>query len=209
MVVDRRDTVPIPQPPGYPIVGNLLEVKGEIPIERIADLGKQYGEIYSLNILGRRQLYVSSGALMSEICDEKRFEKLPSRALLELRTGVHDGLFTAFNDEENWQISHRVLTPAFGPLNIKDMFAEMKDIASQLVLKWARYGTSYKIPLTDDFTRLTLDTIALCAMDYRFNSFYTEEVGHDACMPLGHPARSLTLTDAPLRDRHGRFPQIW
>ena len=29
---------------------------------------------------------------------------------------------------------------------------------------------------TDDFTKLTLDTIALCTMDYRFNSFYTEKM---------------------------------
>lgn len=50
----------------------------------------------------------------------------------------------------------------------------MKDIAFQLVLKWAREGEDKDILLTDDFTRLTLDTIALCAMDFRFNSFYTE-----------------------------------
>lgn len=49
-------------------------------------------------------------------------------------------------------------------------------IASQLVLKWARYGPQYVVPTTDDFTRLTLDTLALCAMDYRFNSFYTDEM---------------------------------
>lgn len=30
--------------------------------------------------------------------------------------------------------------------------------------------------MADDFTRLTLDTLALCAMDYRFNSFYREEM---------------------------------
>lgn len=30
--------------------------------------------------------------------------------------------------------------------------------------------------MTDDFTRLTLDTLALCAMDYRFNSFYTNDM---------------------------------
>jgi cytochrome P450/NADPH-cytochrome P450 reductase len=54
--------------------------------------------------------------------------------------------------------------------------AEMYDIASQLVLKWARKGREYKIPVTNDFTRLTLDTIALCAMDYRFNSFYQDEM---------------------------------
>ena len=38
----------------------------------------------------------------------------------------------------------------------------MLDIGGQLVTKWARYGPEYKINVTDDFTRLTLDSIALC-----------------------------------------------
>lgn len=53
---------------------------------------------------------------------------------------------------------------------------EMYDIASQLVLKWARRGPKKPIMVTDDFTRLTLDTIALCAMDTRFNSYYQENM---------------------------------
>jgi cytochrome P450/NADPH-cytochrome P450 reductase len=56
------------------------------------------------------------------------------------------------------------------------MFAEMKDIASQLVLKWARKDPEKPILVTDDFTRLTLDTIALCSMDFRFNSFYQDSM---------------------------------
>jgi cytochrome P450/NADPH-cytochrome P450 reductase len=56
------------------------------------------------------------------------------------------------------------------------MFDDMKDIATQLTMKWARHGSDYKIPVTDDFTRLTLDTLALCSMDYRFNSFYAEQM---------------------------------
>lgn len=52
----------------------------------------------------------------------------------------------------------------------------MKDIANQLVLSWARKGPENVIMATDDFTRLTLDTIALCTMDYRFNSFYQEKM---------------------------------
>lgn len=52
----------------------------------------------------------------------------------------------------------------------------MKDIANQLVLAWARKGPEHVITATEDFTRLTLDTIALCTMDYRFNSFYTEKM---------------------------------
>jgi cytochrome P450/NADPH-cytochrome P450 reductase len=115
--------------------------------------------------------------------------------LNELRHGIHDGLFTAHLGEENWEIAHRVLMPAFGPLSIQNMFdgilcltnvrecwanslfkTEMHDIATQLVMKWARQGPKQKIMVTDDFTRLTLDTIALCAMGTRFNSFYTEEM---------------------------------
>jgi cytochrome P450/NADPH-cytochrome P450 reductase len=56
------------------------------------------------------------------------------------------------------------------------MFDSMKDIASQLVLKWVRHGPSRRIAVAEDFTRLTLDTLALCAMGFRFNSFYSEKM---------------------------------
>lgn len=35
----------------------------------------------------------------------------------------------------------------------------MYDLASQLVMKWARQGPETPIEVTKDFTRLTLDTI--------------------------------------------------
>jgi cytochrome P450/NADPH-cytochrome P450 reductase len=63
--------------------------------------------------------------------------------------------------------------PAFSPGNIKGMFDDMFDVATQLVLKWERFGSEHRIDPTDDFTRLALDTIALCSMHYRINSFYT------------------------------------
>ena len=134
------------------------------------------GEIYNFNILGKRRVVVSSVALMNEICNEQRFAKMVTAGLNEVRNGTHDGLFTAHNGEHNWEVAHRVLVPAFGPLNIRSMFDDMKDIASQLIMKWARHGSDSNIPVTDDFTRLTLDTLALCSMDYRFNSFYQEQM---------------------------------
>lgn len=58
------------------------------------------------------------------------------------------------------------------------MFDDMYDIAEQLCLKWARYGPDTPVNVVSDFTRLTLDTLALCAMGYRFNSFYLNEELH-------------------------------
>lgn len=56
------------------------------------------------------------------------------------------------------------------------MFDEMHDIATQLALKWARLGPQAHLDVSDDFTRLALDTLSLCSMDFRFNSFYHDEM---------------------------------
>lgn len=176
MAVDKRDTIPIPHPRALPFIGNVLDITPGISLLKLHDLGHQYGEIFSLQLAGKRRIFITSHELASELCDERRFVKTLGDGLDTLRPGVHDGLFTAYDGEENWAAAHRALVPAFGPLHIHGMFDSMKDIASQLVLKWVRHGSAYRIPAADDFTRLTLDTLALCAMDFRFNSFYSESM---------------------------------
>jgi cytochrome P450/NADPH-cytochrome P450 reductase len=98
---------------------------------------------------------------MNEICDERRFTKVVGGGIKALRYAVNDGLFTGYVEEHNWQVAHRTLMPAFGPISISGMFDEMHDIASQLVAKWARFGPNEKFNVNADFTRLTLDTITL------------------------------------------------
>ncbi|KAM3420831.1 Bifunctional cytochrome P450/NADPH--P450 reductase [Cercospora zeina] len=169
-------TSKIPQPRTLPVVGNLFDldpVNGTQSVGRLAD---KYGEIFKLKILHFEFYVVSSAALVAELCDETRFEKKIDDALEEVRNAAKDGLFTAHNDEPNWAAAHRALTPAFGPLAIKDSFEEMHDVSSQLIAKWARIGPDQEIDVTGDMTRLTLDSIALCAMDMRFNSFYREDL---------------------------------
>ena len=104
--------------------------------------------------------------------DEKRFMKTAIPGLH--RDGKPDGLIVAGTLDPDWEQGHRILRSAFGAIRIEDMFEDMKDIAHQLVLKWARFGEDEEIAVTEDFSNLTLDTIALCTMDYRFNSFYRD-----------------------------------
>jgi cytochrome P450/NADPH-cytochrome P450 reductase len=130
-----------------------------------------------------------------------------------VRDGVHDGLFTAREGEENWGIAHRILMPAFGPISIRGMFDEMHDIAAQLTLKWARYGPDTPISVTDDFTRLTLDTLALCSMGFRFNSFYSPvlhpfiEAMGDFLVECGKKSSRLPLPSIVYRARDYKFEQ--
>lgn len=195
-------STPIPQPPGYPLLGNITDIDPKDSIGSLARLNQQYGEIFSLTTFGSTRYILCSERLVREACNEDVFCKGVAVSLQQVRNGVGDGLFTAYHGEHNWEVAHRTLVPAFGPLPIKDMWDEMLDIGSQLVSKWARTDPDDPINVTDDFTRLTLDSIALCAMDKRFNSFYHEEM---------HPfvnAMSDFLVESGARARKPRLELI-
>jgi cytochrome P450 / NADPH-cytochrome P450 reductase len=196
-------SVPVPQPPALPIIGNVLNINPQNGIQSLGTLAETYGEIFKLVLFGKQRYVVSSVELLNELCDEKRFCKVVSGPLEQVRNGTGDGLFTAHRGEHNWDIAHRVLVPAFGPIGITHMFDEMYDIATQLVAKWARMGPDEPIKVTDDFTKLTLDTIALCTMDKRFNSFYHEDM---------HPfvgAMVRFLIESGQRTRRTRLEMLW
>ncbi|KZL83552.1 cytochrome p450 [Colletotrichum incanum] len=171
-----EEIVDIPEPPRLPVLGHVTEIDQEYPLGSFVHLANKYGPIYRLDILGQKMIFVNTHELVNECCDDKRFKKCIDGDLTELRDAVHDGLFTSKGvEEENWGVAHRVLMSAFGPLAIRDMFDPMHDVAGQLAMKWARHGSSTPIHVGEDMTRLTMDTVALCSMGYRFNSYYRED----------------------------------
>ncbi len=189
----------VPQPPTRPIVGNIGELDSAAPIQSMMKLAKTYGPIYKLTIFGKDMYVVSSQELVNELSDETRFQKRIHGPLKEIRAFAGDGLFTAYNSEPNWAKAHRLLMPAFGPLGVRSMFDRMVDIANQMFVKWERYGSGAVIDVADNMTRLTLDTIALCAFDYRFNSFYQNEM---------HPFVAAMVDALDEAGQRGRRPNM-
>lgn len=169
-------TEPIPQPKGDPLIGNVRAVDGDAPIQSFMRLARIHGPIFQLDFFGNAVIVVSSQELVDELCDEARFDKRVAGALKNIRDFAGDGLFTAKTEEPNWAVAHRMLMPAFGPIGMRGMFDQMLEIADQMLLRWERFGPETVIEVTEDMTRMTLDTIALCAFDYRFNSFYQREM---------------------------------
>lgn len=166
---------PIPAPPGWPIVGNLLQVPSGRPTQHFMELAARYGEIFSVNFAGHRLPFVCSAALVGEICNEKRFRKLIGPPLTTLRPLAGDGLFTANGDEPNWALAHRILVPAFSQRARRLYFDAMNDIARQLVGHWAKHSGEW-LDVSADMTRLTLDTIALCGFGQRLDSFASDDL---------------------------------
>ena len=185
----------IPQPPGKPFVGNLLDLGARTPLQDLMVLAREYGPIFQLDMLGRPLVVISNHELVNEVSDESRFDKKIWSPLKEVRAFAGDGLFTAYTSEPNWSKAHHILLPNFSQRAMLGYHPMMLDIAEQMMLKWERLNSDDEIDVVHDMTALTLDTIGLCGFDYRFNSFYRESF---------HPfidAMSASLLESQERQR--------
>ncbi|MGI5291660.1 bifunctional cytochrome P450/NADPH--P450 reductase [Nonomuraea polychroma] len=190
----------IPAPQGLPILGNTLQIPSHAPIEHFVQVASRYQEegIFRLEVAGRTIVLVFDPDLVAEVCDESRFVKRIKPPLSIVRDFGGDGLFTADHDEPVWGHAHRILMPAFSQRSMKAYYPQFLEVAEQLVASWAgRQGED--LPVADDMTRLTLDTISLTGFGYRFNSFDSPEL-HPFLQAMGG-----ALTEAMVRNKQLPF----
>jgi flavodoxin len=148
----------------------------ETPLQNMMKLAREFGPIFRLSFPGASIQVISSYELVADACDETRFEKKVTQALMNLRALGGEGLFTVESDDPKWGKAHRLLMPAFSPAAMRNYHDGMLDVADQMLTRWARFGPETDIHVSDDMTRLTLDTIALCGFSFRFNSFYQTQL---------------------------------
>jgi cytochrome P450/NADPH-cytochrome P450 reductase len=186
----------IPEPPETFLLGHLLTLSAQTPVQDMMKLARELGPIYRLEMRGRVVIVVSGYELVNEVSDEKRFDKSIRGALRLVRRFGGDGLFTSKTQEPNWAKAHNILLPNFSHRAMLSYHPMMLDIAEQLVQKWERLNPDEEIDVARDMTSLTVDTIGLSGFNYRFNSFY-----HDAEHPfVAAMADALGITMDELRD---------
>ncbi|WP_392871905.1 bifunctional cytochrome P450/NADPH--P450 reductase [Streptomyces sp. LN499] len=173
----KNDLRPIRSPRGVPFLGHTPQIPSTNPVEYFGELAKQFPEgLYGMEIAGIEQVFVWDPDLVAEVCDETRFYKqIDKTPLAHVRDYAGAALFTAHQHEEEWGMAHRVLLPAFSQRAMKGYYGQMLEIAQNLVGKWER-REGQPVNITDDYTRLTLDTIALSGFGYRFDSFAKEDL---------------------------------
>ena len=169
---------PIPRPPGHMLVGNLFDLEAGHPIESLMELARKYGPIFELDLPGGRSLHhrveLRSGRRALRRIGFRQESGSRDLTVNWPRVPLGRGLFTSETQDPKWRKAHNVLLPAFSMDAMRGYLPRMLDIASQLMLKWERLNADDTVDVPADMTRLTLDTIALCGFDYRFNSFYRD-----------------------------------
>ena len=165
IVDDRRAFPKLPHPGRrLPLIGDVLSFDADTPSQSAMKLA-QLGPVFEFRFLGAR--YV-----VAELNDERRFCKHVGPDIEALRLLGGDGLFTAYNDEPNWQKAHDVLMPAFSQQAMRQYHAIMFDVADELTTRWDERET---VDVSADATRATLETIGRCAAGHPFGAFDSED----------------------------------
>ena len=172
---DTQNLERIPMPEKMPVIGNMLSVDKDQPLQSLMDLSRELGPIMRMDMMGTPLVVVSGHDLVDELCDEKRFDKAVRGSLRRVRAIGGDGLFTGDTQEDNWGKAHNILLPTFSRQAMSNYFPMMLDVAGQLCLKWERLNADDEIDVVHDMTAVALDTIGICGFNYRFNSFYRKD----------------------------------
>jgi cytochrome P450 len=169
---------PIPQPQGLPILGNLFDM---IPGNVWASLNKLAAEhggagIVKIKLLGKQLVFITSAALLEEICDEKRFRKCVTGPIVEIRHLANDSLFTAYDYEKSWGIAHRIMAPFVLPDAVKEMHQDIGTTTNDLIKKWTSTdGTKKRVDVSNDLDRLNHAANMQCFFSYHIDSVLGEE----------------------------------
>ena len=102
-----KDFLSIPQPKPLPLVGNAASL-GQLPIQRMMEFARELRPLYRLTFSNFGFLVASSYEIVEELCDERRFEKLVSGALGNIRDFAGNGLFTVETSHPEWGQAHRI-----------------------------------------------------------------------------------------------------
>lgn len=165
----------LPGPRGLPLLGNLFDIDTHSPVDGFIAMAKEYGPIYRLTLPAGSRVMVSGADLVDQMCDDQKFDKKIGAGLKALQKSVAgSGLFTSDTADPMWHRAHNILMAPFSQQAMREYMPRMLDIAGQLMGKWSRLNPDEEVNVPVDMTSLTLDTIALCGFDYRFNSYYRD-----------------------------------
>ncbi|WP_431971010.1 cytochrome P450 [Nocardia sp. bgisy134] len=161
----------LPHPPfRLPLLGDLLTVRPGRPTQAAMRDARRLGPIYERLIINYPIVIVSGVDLLAEINNQEHWAKNLSPLFRLMRPVARDGLFTAYNDEPNWQTAHNILMPAFTQSAMRSYHQTMTDTAAELVDHWSEQSGRW-IDVAEDTNKYTLEVIGRCGFSTGFDSF--------------------------------------
>ncbi|WP_295993039.1 cytochrome P450 [Rugamonas sp.] len=168
---DLRAVADLPGPPGWPVLGNLPQMRVERIHRDVEDWTRQFGPLFKLRF-GPLPVLVVAGheavnAILRDRPDGFRRPRVTANVTAEL--GGKPGLFMA--EGQAWRDQRRMVMAGFAPHAIKAYFPALVTVARRLQRRWQdAAGAGRVIDLMGDLKRYTVDIIAGLAFGAEVNT---------------------------------------
>ena len=172
-----RNIDELPGPRGWPIVGNLPQVRMARIHQDIERWCPLYGPIFRVRLGPTRMLVVADHEVVNTLLRDRPdgFQRSSRLREVGIEMGGTPGLFSAEGDA--WRHQRRMVMASFAPGHIRAFLPQLLKVTLRLQSRWrraARAGGS--IDLQADLKRFTVDAIAGLAFGTEVN---TLESGDD------------------------------
>ena len=171
-----RQIADLPGPRGWPVLGNVLQLKPGLVHQSLERWARQYGPFFKLRLGAHNALIVSDHAVTTAMLRERPQQfRRPNRSRdVGLEMGFQTGVFSA--EGEDWQRQRRMVMAGFSPSNVRAYFPSLLAVTQRLHKRWqqaAASGTS--IALQPDLMRFTVDAISGLAFGIEVNTLESDD----------------------------------
>jgi cytochrome P450 len=170
-----REIADLPGPRGWPVLGNLFQVRRPTIHQSVERWSVQHGPYFRFSLGGRHLLGVADHEALHALLRDRPegFRRTRLLESLGVEMGLKPGVFGANGDA--WKRQRRMVMAGFDPAHIKAYFPSLLKVTQRLRGRWqkaARDGAA--IDLQADLMRFTVDAIAGLAFGTDINTLESD-----------------------------------
>ena len=171
-----RRIADLPGPAGWPVLGNLPQIRPAEFHLQLADWARQHGRFFQLRMGPRRVLVTADHEAIAKMMRDRPegFRRTERLEQIGNEMGLKPGVFGA-NGEE-WKRQRRMVMAAFDPGHVKAYHPALARCGERLAGRWQRAAAAGQaIDLQADLMRFTVDVIAGLAFGTDVNTLESDE----------------------------------
>jgi cytochrome P450 len=163
-------------PKGWPLLGNLPQIKAPQFHLQLAAWAREYGRAYRLQLANRHILVLADHEAVAAVLRDRPegFRRTDRLEAIGLEMGLKAGLFGVNGDV--WKRQRRMVMAAFDPGHVKAYYPSLLKCGERLAGRWARAAqVGADIDLQADLMRFTVDAIAGLAFGTDVNTLQSDD----------------------------------
>jgi len=152
----KRTLDDLPQPKGWPLLGNFLQLQSKKLHQVLEQWCLEYGNTYKIDIAGLLFVVIADPVVVKDILRRrpKSFNRTASLERVFKELGIHGVLSS---NGESWKRQRRLIMPAFSKKSLASFFPLLEQTTERLRLRLVKKKGQDTLAIHDDLRRFTVD----------------------------------------------------